>query len=257
MRTVRLFLPIFCVVFMTGSSRAQQVPVSTPQAPAAASPDHKWVHAPVPLVTPIAEFPEEARRRRLNGICLVSTTVDTNGMPQEIKVVRCTDSIFVSKSVDAVKKYRFKPAIDANGQPVEATIRVAVHFMVIGGHGADVQVSYAVRTPPGVISAEPDSSGVYPLIGSVAAPELIKFIDDGYGMAAFWAPANGSCDVVLEVDASGKASNAEITQCERPILEKAAMRSLLESHYKAGRMNGTPVPVRVSIHLEFGGFSNP
>ncbi len=128
------------------------------------------------------------------------------------------------KSVDAVKKYRFKPAIDANGQPVEATIRVAVHFMVIGGHGADVQVSYAVRTPPGVISAEPDSSGVYPLIGSVEAPELIKFIDDGYGMAAFWAPG-WFLDVVIEVDASGKASNAEVTQCERPILEKAAMRS--------------------------------
>ena len=178
-------------------------------------------------------------------------------MPQEIKVARCTDGLFAPKSLEAVKKYRFKPATDANGQPVEAAIKVAVHFMVIGGHGADVQVSYAMRTPPGVISAEPDSSGVYPLIGSIEAPRLIKFIDDGYGMDAFWAPANGSCDVVLEVDANGKPSNAKITQCERPILEKTAMQSLLESHYKPGRMNGTPVPVLVSIHLEFGGFSNP
>ncbi len=129
--------------------------------------------------------------------------------------------------------------------------------MVLGGHGADVQVSYAVRTPPGVISAQPDSTGVYPLIGTVEAPELVKFIDDGYGMAAFWEPANGSCDVVIEIAADGKPSNAKVTQCERPILEKAATQSLLESHYAPGRINGTPVPVRVLIHLEFGGFSNP
>ncbi len=104
MRTSRKFLFIFCVVFMAGISWAQQAPVSTPQAPTTAIPGHKWVHAPTPVVSPAAQFPEEARRRRLNGICLVTTTVDTKGMPQEIKAVRCTDSIFVSKSVEAVKK---------------------------------------------------------------------------------------------------------------------------------------------------------
>jgi len=44
-----------------------------------------------------------------------------------------------------------------------------------------------------------------------------------------------------------------VTNCVRPALEKPAIESLLKSKYKPGMVNGNAVPMRASIHLEYGG----
>jgi periplasmic protein TonB len=37
---------------------------------------------PIPIVTPQAEFSDEARRSKYQGICMISIIVDTHGIPQ-------------------------------------------------------------------------------------------------------------------------------------------------------------------------------
>src|SRR5581483_8494881 len=99
------------------------------------------------------------------------------------------------------------------------------------------------------------AQGVYPLTGAVEMPNLTEFVDEGYGMRAMFLPGKGTCDVVLVIDAEGKPEDPDIKNCETTALGEQARKSLLDSHFRAGRFEGAAVPVRTMVHLEFGGFS--
>jgi Gram-negative bacterial TonB protein C-terminal len=199
-----------------------------------------------------AEFTEEARAKKINGRCLISFTVDVNGMPRQIKPVRCTDPSFAKGSVASVTIYRFKPATTEDGDPVDYHESVVINYYREGCFDPVLPIRRVFSTPPGVISSAPGADGVYPLTKSVTSPAITRFSDEGYGVAAFNSPeGNGSCDIVLIISATGNASDPQVTHCERPELEKLAVQSFLKSQYKPGKVNGKAVPVRASIHIEY------
>ena len=82
---------------------------------------------PVPLVTPEADFSDEARRQKFQGVCMISLIVDSHGNPQNPRVVQPLGMGLDEKALAAVKLYRFKPATK-DGKPVNARIWVAVNF---------------------------------------------------------------------------------------------------------------------------------
>jgi TonB family protein len=85
------------------------------------------VSAPVLLYAPDAEFSDEARRARYQGVCIVQTIVDAQGTPQEPRVVRSIGHGLDEKALEAVRKYRFRPAMKGN-IPVPVMITVEVNF---------------------------------------------------------------------------------------------------------------------------------
>jgi protein TonB len=85
------------------------------------------VTAPVPLLTPEAEFSDEARRAKYQGVCLISLVVDAQGIPRNPRVVRRLGMGLDEKALEAVLKYRFRPAMRA-GRPVPVMITVEVNF---------------------------------------------------------------------------------------------------------------------------------
>ena len=85
------------------------------------------VSAPIPVVTPEAEFSDEARRARSQGICMISIIVDAHGYPQNPRVIQHLGMGLDEKALEAVVKYRFKPAMK-EGRPVASRITVAVNF---------------------------------------------------------------------------------------------------------------------------------
>jgi TonB family protein len=87
----------------------------------------KGVSAPVSLNIVAAEFTDAARKARHEGIVLVSCIVDVQGRPQDFKVIRTLGMGLDEKAVEAVGKYRFKPAMK-NGEPVPVRITVEVNF---------------------------------------------------------------------------------------------------------------------------------
>ena len=210
---------------------------------------------PPPIKTPNPSYPLIASERRMNGACAVAIEVDTSGVPHNVEVIRCTDRVFVDTSLDAAKKYRFKPGTTMDGKPVIVKMTIQVIYRTEGGSGYGVQISYDIHTPPGTTSTAPDANGVYPLTHEVDAPRSVKFEDEGFGETAYRLPGKGACDVVLIIDAKGNPSELNPTLCEWPELAKLAVRSLSDSHFSPGKLNGKPVAVRASIHLEFGGFS--
>ena len=88
----------------------------------------KNVTAPVPLFTPEAEFSDEARRAKYQGVCIVGLIVDVHGDPQNVHVVRALGMGLDEKALEAVRKYKFKPAMKDNKTPVPVAVNVEVNF---------------------------------------------------------------------------------------------------------------------------------
>jgi len=86
------------------------------------------VSAPVPLFQPDAEFSDEARRAKYQGVCLVSLIVDAQGNPQNVHVVRALGMGLDEKAMEAVRKYKFKPAMRDGKTPVPVQVNVEVNF---------------------------------------------------------------------------------------------------------------------------------
>src|ERR1035437_1331409 len=86
------------------------------------------ISAPVPLIQPEAEFSDEARRAKYQGLCLISVIVDAQGNPQNPKVVRALGMGLDEKAMEAVRKYKFKPAMKDGKTPVPVMITVEVNF---------------------------------------------------------------------------------------------------------------------------------
>lgn len=86
------------------------------------------VSAPVPIVSPEAEFSDEARRAKYQGVCLVSLIVDAQGNPQNPRVIRALGMGLDEKALEAVRKYKFKPALKDGKTPVPVMITIEVNF---------------------------------------------------------------------------------------------------------------------------------
>ena len=213
------------------------------------------VKAPIAIHDPEAEFPPDGRAKNINGLCLIGLIVDATGTPQNLKLVRCNDPVFEKNSLDAVAKYRFTPATLKDGTPVAVRITVEINYQRDGAHNPVALVGYKISAPPGITSDSPGTDGVYPLTSSLAPPAITQFSDEGFGNAAFRLADGNACDVVLTVSAKGKPSDISLTKCDKPILERPALASLLKSHYRPGTLNGVAVPVRVLVHLQFDGFA--
>jgi len=85
------------------------------------------VSAPRLLHSVAPEYSEDARAAKFQGICLVSLIVDSNGMPQHVHVTRPLGKGLDEKAVEAVKQYRFEPAM-YEGHPVPVQLNVEVNF---------------------------------------------------------------------------------------------------------------------------------
>jgi TonB family protein len=86
------------------------------------------ISAPVPIFQPEAEFSDEARRAKYQGICVIALIVDAQGNPQSVHVVRTLGMGLDEKAMDAVRRYKFKPALKDGKTPVAAMITVEVDF---------------------------------------------------------------------------------------------------------------------------------
>ena len=86
------------------------------------------VSAPVPLNSVEAEFSDEARRAKYQGVCLISLIVDAQGNPQNPRVLRALGMGLDEKALEEVRKYKFKPALKDGRTPVPVMITVEVNF---------------------------------------------------------------------------------------------------------------------------------
>ncbi len=86
------------------------------------------VSMPTLVYQPEAEFSDEARRNKYQGVCVVGLIVDAHGNPQNVHVVRSLGEGLDEKAMEAVRKYKFRPALKDGRIPVAVPISVEVDF---------------------------------------------------------------------------------------------------------------------------------
>jgi protein TonB len=87
------------------------------------------VSAPQVIYQVEPEFSEEARKAKVAGNVLVNLWVGTDGLPSHVHVIRGVGMGLDEKAVEAVRQYRFKPAME-NGKPVLVELNIEVNFQI-------------------------------------------------------------------------------------------------------------------------------
>jgi protein TonB len=87
------------------------------------------VSAPKVIFQVDPEFSEEARKAKFSGNVDVSVIVDEQGRPTHVHVARGIGMGLDEKAIEAVKQYKFKPAM-LNGKPVKVAVDVDVVFQI-------------------------------------------------------------------------------------------------------------------------------
>ena len=85
------------------------------------------VSAPKAIYHPDPQYPIAARDSNLPATVILWVIVGPDGLPHEIRVAQAAGHGFDENAIEAVQKWRFKPA-KKDGQPVAVQINVQIHF---------------------------------------------------------------------------------------------------------------------------------
>lgn len=88
------------------------------------------VSQPVPLYRPDPEYSEEARKAKYQGVVLLAVVVDANGRVSDVKVLRPLGLGLDEKAIEAVQKWKFKPAMK-DGHAVAVSANIEVNFRLL------------------------------------------------------------------------------------------------------------------------------
>jgi len=92
------------------------------------------VTAPRPLNAPDPDYSEEARRAGLQGKCVLSVVVNSEGKPEDVLVSRSIGMGLDDKAIEAIRNWTFEPA-RKDGKPVAVKISIVVTFRIGKGTG--------------------------------------------------------------------------------------------------------------------------
>lgn len=85
------------------------------------------VSAPRAIYKPDPEYSTEARQAKYQGTVILSLIVGQDGRPRAIKVARSLGMGLDEKAMEAVRQWRFEPAIK-DGRPVPVMVNIEVAF---------------------------------------------------------------------------------------------------------------------------------
>jgi TonB family protein len=105
-----------------------------PDAPPAVEPDGPIivagdVVAPEKVDAPPPVYTETARKARIQGVVIVQAIIDKSGNVTNVKVLKGLPMGLEQSAVDAVKRWRFRPAT-LNGKPVAVYYNLTVNFRI-------------------------------------------------------------------------------------------------------------------------------
>jgi periplasmic protein TonB len=86
------------------------------------------VGVPVCLYCPIPQYSDEARKAKYQGTVVLQVTITTDGKAVNISVVKSPGLGLDEKAIEAVKTWRFKPAVGPSGKSVATIVPIEVTF---------------------------------------------------------------------------------------------------------------------------------
>lgn len=87
------------------------------------------IDPPVPVRTVAPDYPPELRSQGVVGLVVVKITIDENGNVADPEVEKSSHNGFEKPALDAVKKWKFKPARE-DGVPVAKKASIPIKFVL-------------------------------------------------------------------------------------------------------------------------------
>jgi len=215
------------------------------------------VSAPVVTYTVVPDYSEEARKAKFMGVVLVNMIVDQYGRPQNVHVLRGVGMGLDEKAVEAVKQYRFNPAME-DGEPVPVSLNVEVNFQIFDK--PEPKVAGATPNPPTTVNASSpvqvasfDYGGVpvRKVGGGVSSPVPIQVSQPDYTKEARKAKLKGIVLVGLIVDSQGLPQNVQVIRGIGLGLDEKAVEAVKEYKFRPAMLDGSPVPVELNVEVNF------
>ena len=106
-------------------------PPAPPPAPLPPPEPVASTQAPVPLPgqTPPPNYPRRALRRGIEGVVMVRVDVGPDGVPTSVGISSSSRSRDLDRAaIEAVERWRFRPAIAADGRPSVGTVVFPIEF---------------------------------------------------------------------------------------------------------------------------------
>jgi TonB family protein len=156
---------------MVAPPAAQEVVSETHTSSAPAEQVGEHISAPIPTVVTEPKIPV-FRKLLKRGHCFLGVTVDANGIPQNIHVVRELEPELDSNAKEAVKDWRFKPALHDGSTPVAVEGTVVASFEYV--EGEPVAFAFFIpETPEKVLAAQANDKMQPYTFEAVNADEVI------------------------------------------------------------------------------------
>jgi protein TonB len=86
---------------------------------------------PACLYCPEPQYSEDARKAKFQGIVVLQVIIQPDGHATNIQVVKGAGLGLDEKAIDAVRTWRFKPAVGPNGTPVATITPIEVNFRLL------------------------------------------------------------------------------------------------------------------------------
>jgi protein TonB len=82
---------------------------------------------PIPVRMFAPEYPSDMRRQNISGVVMVKCLIDEEGNVREPTIQKASNSAFETPALDALKKWKFKPA-QRDGTLVPMLVTIPIRF---------------------------------------------------------------------------------------------------------------------------------
>jgi TonB family protein len=202
--------------------------------------------------------------------------VDADGKPNNISFVYYVGYAIDNLAVGVLRQDRFKPAT-LNSAPVASALTVK---MKLDGCAVEASDSAGMRSRRLHLHSQPEQqfapwkgapseaildsasevqTSVTPLrVGRDVSPPVATFTPPPeFSDAARRAKFQGNCTITLIVDANGMPQNAHILKPLGKGLDEEALKAVMRYRFRPALRDGTPVPVYLTIAVNFRLYGKP
>jgi len=93
------------------------------------NPNHsRPLYFPACMKCPDPEYPERARRKRLQGVIAFAVTITVQGTVEQISLIRSFDASLIPNAIQTIRGWSFQPAIGPDGKPFAARVPLEVTY---------------------------------------------------------------------------------------------------------------------------------
>ncbi len=86
---------------------------------------------PACLYCPEPQYSEDARKAKYQGTVVLQAIIEPNGSATNIEIVKGPGLGLEEKAVEAVRTWKFRPALGPDGKPVRVQVPIEVTFRLL------------------------------------------------------------------------------------------------------------------------------